>query len=136
MNSVNAQQKFQMNMRFFRKQKGWSQKQLADKLNVTRSVISKLETGLQQPSLEQLISLSNALDVSIDHLVGQGDSPSLLTEVLEPYRTEKHLEEVIDYLIKHPELYHAIEQLAQKKQNQQQLTHYIASMIRELLKFI
>ncbi|KZN95226.1 MULTISPECIES: helix-turn-helix domain-containing protein [Aeribacillus] len=131
---MDAQQKFQMNMKFFRKEKGWTQKQLAEKLNMTRSVISKLETGVQQPSLEQLVSISEALEISIDHLVGQGGTPSMLAEVLEPYRSEKHLEEVIDFLIKHPNLYDAIKKLAKTNHNQQQLSQYVATMIHELLK--
>lgn len=58
----------------------------------------------------------------------------MLAEVLEPYRSEKHLEEVIDFLIKHPNLYDAIKKLAKTNHNQQQLSQYVATMIHELLK--
>jgi transcriptional regulator with XRE-family HTH domain len=132
--SVDELKKFQANVRFFRIKKGLSQSQLAEKLNVTRPVISKLETGKQQPSLEQLIQISEVLEVSIDHLLGRGEKPQLLTDVLEPYYTEKHLEEVVDYLMKHPDLYHAIEELAKSDDKGKKYERYIVKMIKELLK--
>ncbi|WP_191566659.1 helix-turn-helix domain-containing protein [Metabacillus idriensis] len=40
-------------------------------MNVSRPVITRLETGEQAPELSYLISLSNAFNVSIDHLLGR-----------------------------------------------------------------
>lgn len=132
--SVDELTKFQQNVRFFRKEKGWSQGELAEKLNVTRAVISKLETGMQPPSVEMLIQLSTVLEVSIDHLLGRGEMPNLLTEVFAPYRTEKHLQEVVDYIIKHSELYDALEQLAQRKGTNKKLVRFVSEMIKEAIK--
>ena len=52
-----------------RKNKGFSQEQLADKINVTRQTISNWELGETYPNPEQLKLLSKLLDISIDDLI-------------------------------------------------------------------
>ncbi len=58
------------NIYTLRKEKGFSQENLAEKVNVTRQTISNWELGETSPNPEQLILLSGALDISIDELVG------------------------------------------------------------------
>ncbi|MBD5444967.1 MAG: helix-turn-helix transcriptional regulator [Lachnospiraceae bacterium] len=58
------------NIYTLRKEKGYSQENLAEKVNVTRQTISNWELGETFPNPEQLILLSGALDKSIDELVG------------------------------------------------------------------
>ena len=58
------------NIYTLRKGKGFSQENLAEKVNVTRQTISNWELGETFPNPEQLILLSGALDKSIDELVG------------------------------------------------------------------
>lgn len=58
------------NINALRKEKGFSQENLAEKVNVTRQTISNWELGETSPNPEQLILLSKALDKSIDELVG------------------------------------------------------------------
>ena len=53
-----------------RKQKGLSQEQLAETLDVSRQAISKWENGTAMPETETLIALSRYFGVSIDALVG------------------------------------------------------------------
>ena len=48
-----------------RKEKGLTQKQLADALNVTDKAVSKWERGLSFPDISMLEPLSELLDVSI-----------------------------------------------------------------------
>lgn len=60
------------NIYTLRKEKGFSQEKLAEKVNVTRQTISNWELGETSPNPEQLILLSGALDKSIDELVGNG----------------------------------------------------------------
>lgn len=50
---------------------GYSQKQVADKVNVSPSIISAYETGERTPSAEVLFSLSNIYNCSIDYLLGK-----------------------------------------------------------------
>lgn len=54
-----------------RKEKGWTQQQLADAIGVKRSVISKYESGAVDPPTSQLQAISDALGVSVGLLLGQ-----------------------------------------------------------------
>jgi len=53
----------------YRTKNNLSQEQLAHALNISRQSISKWETGENLPSIDNLISLSGLLDISLDELV-------------------------------------------------------------------
>ena len=61
---------FHENLKTLRKEKGFSQEQLAFRLNVVRQTISKWEKGLSVPDAELLIRLADVLDVSVSDLLG------------------------------------------------------------------
>ena len=61
---------FHENLKVLRKEKGFSQEQLAFRLNVVRQTISKWEKGLSVPDAELLIRLADVLDVSVSDLLG------------------------------------------------------------------
>ena len=46
----------------YRIDKSLTQKQLADKLNISQSMVSKLESGEYNPTIEQLWKISKGLD--------------------------------------------------------------------------
>ena len=52
-----------------RKDKGWSQEELAEKLFVSRQSVSKWENGQNYPSIEIIIKLSDFFGVTIDELL-------------------------------------------------------------------
>ena len=52
-----------------RKQKGFSQEELANRLNVSRQTISKWEVGESSPDMEKLVAISELFDISLDELV-------------------------------------------------------------------
>ena len=52
-----------------RKSKGWSQEDLAEKLNVSRQAISRWENGTALPDAVNLRQLSHLYDVSSDYLL-------------------------------------------------------------------
>lgn len=58
------------NIQKYRKQKGWSQEELAVRLNVVRQTISKWERGTSVPDADMLIQLSDLLGVSVSMLLG------------------------------------------------------------------
>lgn len=61
-----------------RKQKGFSQEELANRLNVSRQTISKWEVGDSTPDMEKLIAISDLFEVSLDKLVmGKEEEPQL-----------------------------------------------------------
>lgn len=56
-----------------RKIKGFSQEQLANKLDATKTFVSDLERERRTTTLEKLYELSVVLDVSSDYLLGLSD---------------------------------------------------------------
>ena len=58
-------QKFGTFISTLRKEKGWTQRDLAEYLNVTDKAVSKWERGLGFPDIKTIEPLSDALDVSI-----------------------------------------------------------------------
>lgn len=52
-----------------RKKNGWSQEELAEKMNVSRQAVSKWEAAQTIPDLEKLMKLSSLFGVTIDYLV-------------------------------------------------------------------
>ncbi|MBR1702989.1 MAG: helix-turn-helix transcriptional regulator [Lachnospiraceae bacterium] len=59
-----------MKLKELRLERGLSQKQIADYLEVTPNIYSRYETGARQPSIETLIKLSAFFGKSIDFIVG------------------------------------------------------------------
>ena len=59
-----------------RKQKGFSQEELANRLNVSRQTISKWEVGESTPDMEKLVAISDLFEMSLDELV-KGEEPKL-----------------------------------------------------------
>lgn len=49
--------------------KGLSQSQLAEMLHVSASTIGMYEQGRRTPSIDMLVELSRAFDVSLDYLI-------------------------------------------------------------------
>ena len=61
---------FAEHLMLLRKQRGWSQEELGNQINVTRQTVSKWELGQSTPELEKLIELAKLFGMSIDRLVG------------------------------------------------------------------
>ncbi len=53
----------------FRRERGFSQEQLAEKIGVSRQAISKWESGTSTPELEKLLALSECFHITLDELV-------------------------------------------------------------------
>jgi putative transcriptional regulator len=61
---------FSENLKTLRKQKGFSQEELAARLHVVRQTISKWEKNLSVPDADTLIRLAEILEVSVSELLG------------------------------------------------------------------
>lgn len=75
------------NLKALRKNKGYSQEELASRLNVVRQTISKWEKGLSVPDADLLQRLAEALEVSVGDLLGaqipeSSENADLLVEQL------------------------------------------------------
>ncbi|MDE6292776.1 MAG: helix-turn-helix domain-containing protein, partial [Bacilli bacterium] len=60
---------FGENLQTLRKQKNYSQEDLADRLQVSRQAVSKWESGTGYPEIEKLISICDLFDCSMDELI-------------------------------------------------------------------
>lgn len=57
------------NIKFYRKQLGLTQQQLAEKLNGKKSLICNYETGYSTPDIYVLCELAKIFDITLDELV-------------------------------------------------------------------
>jgi transcriptional regulator with XRE-family HTH domain len=55
-----------------RKDKGWSQTDLARESSISREILGKYERGEAVPSIDFAKRIADALGVSLDYLVGEG----------------------------------------------------------------
>ncbi len=60
---------FADNLRQIRKEKGLSQEEFAEIMNVSRQAVSKWEQGDGYPEVEKLLLLSNKLNISLDSIM-------------------------------------------------------------------
>ena len=61
---------FSDNLKILRKSKGFTQEELAIKVNVVRQTVSKWEKGLSVPDAVTLQKIAEVLDVSVNELLG------------------------------------------------------------------
>ena len=59
-----------------RKEKGLTQAQLAEAINICRQSISDWERGVSKPTQDNLLLLSELYGVSVDYLLGKDVSPA------------------------------------------------------------
>ena len=59
------------NIKTLRKQKGYSQEMVAEKLNVVRQTVSKWEKGYSVPDADMLERLAELFEVSVGELLGK-----------------------------------------------------------------
>lgn len=52
-----------------RRERGFTQEQMADKADLSLSFYGHIERGTRIPSVETLVAIANALDVSTDYLL-------------------------------------------------------------------
>lgn len=75
-----------------RREKGYSQEQLADLLKVSRQSVSKWEAGQSMPELNKLIVMTDLFGITLDYLVkdemeqGQGLQPGTKEEPVVQYK--------------------------------------------------
>lgn len=68
-------------LKALRVQYGYSQKQVAEKIGVSPSIVSGYETGERTPSTEILLSLSYLYNVSTDYLLGKQTAASAMLDI-------------------------------------------------------
>lgn len=92
-----------------RKSKGFSQEELAIKLNVVRQTISKWEQGLSVPDAEMLISISELFETPVNTLLGENISEKEVNDL-------KAISEKLEIINL---------QLSQRKKEKQKIIHWL-----------
>lgn len=65
-----------------RKKRGWSQEELAERVDVTRQSVSKWEGGLSVPDLDKIVQLARLFGVSCDYLLCGESEPATENNIL------------------------------------------------------
>lgn len=60
-------------IKILREENGWTQNFLAEKMDISRQVLSNYENEINQPSPDMLIKFANIFQCSIDYLLGRED---------------------------------------------------------------
>ena len=84
---------FHEKLKYLRKKNLMSQEELAEKIHVSRQIITKWEKGIVLPSIEYLISLSDLFGITIDSLVKDDDCQSIES-------SHKSKDELLSFLVK------------------------------------
>lgn len=63
-----------------RKKNGWSQEELANRLEISRQSVSKWESAMSIPDLDKILKLSEIFGVSTDYLLKDDIEPESMTE--------------------------------------------------------
>lgn len=72
---------FANRLRELRLQNKLTQKEVADKIMVSRTTIGKYETSVAYPDFEKLVALSNLYNCSTDYLLCISDNPKRYSEI-------------------------------------------------------
>ena len=66
-----------------RKEKSWSQGELAQQLGASREIIGKYERNENLPSIEMVAKMAKAFGVTVDYLIGEGENASYDKQTVE-----------------------------------------------------
>lgn len=67
-------------IREVRKSRGMSQDELAELANLNRVTVTKYEAGRVEPGAQALVRIADALDVSVDELLGRTEPSATMKE--------------------------------------------------------
>ncbi len=83
-----------------RREKGFSQENLADMLNVSRQSVSKWEAGMAMPEIDKLVSIADIFKVSVDSLLREDAeaAPAANASVPVDSAVVEELQEIKHYL--------------------------------------
>jgi transcriptional regulator with XRE-family HTH domain len=81
---------FGKRLKNLRESKGWTQENLAEKMNISSNYLSSIERGKENPTFDMLIKFSDALEVEMWELFdfGHEAGPKELREMLGKFAME------------------------------------------------
>lgn len=66
-----------MRLKQIRLERGYTQKNVADYLQISSNVYSRYELEKRQPTIDSLIRIAKFFDVSVDYMLGISDIPNI-----------------------------------------------------------
>ncbi|EJG87679.1 helix-turn-helix domain-containing protein [Streptococcus infantis] len=91
---------FAEKLKSIRKQVGMSQELLAEKIGVSRQAVTKWETGAGIPDIDNMVSISNLFNISIDELICNKGTTLKTSEYLFESITEYDIDKIKSYDMK------------------------------------
>jgi transcriptional regulator with XRE-family HTH domain len=67
-------------LKYLRRTRGWTQEDVAQKLNIPRSTVGRHESNRGAPREDLLIKYANLFNTSLDYLLGMTDDPTSLKD--------------------------------------------------------
>ncbi|AWX20909.1 MULTISPECIES: helix-turn-helix domain-containing protein [Bacillus] len=93
-----------------RERKGWSQRELARRVDLNYAVMNRIEKGTRPITDSEIIKLAEVLDVTTDYLLKGNSNDSQIDELLNDPETliagrdgkitKEQAKELLDYLLK------------------------------------
>ena len=95
---------FCKNLKKIRLEKGYSQKDFAEKLGVAKSTYCMYENGYREPNVDTIKKIADLLGVSIDDLFGIDNSPAVskaeFSDLVQKYRVlDADGKETVDFIL-------------------------------------
>lgn len=134
---------FCKNLKKIRLEKGYSQKDFAEKLGVAKSTYCMYENGYREPNVDTIKRIADLLGVSVDDLFGIDNSPAVskaeFSDLVQKYRVldadgketvdfilnKEYKRCAVDYLIRTKDgIEHTVEE-TQKRQSADRVSAYV-----------
>ena len=102
---IDYQKCFIENMKFYRKQKGLSQAQLAEACDVSNGTIGNIECGATKPSFDLIIQIADILEIKPESLFYTSENPDLSLKISNKLskeqlkRVKETFSNALDYVI-------------------------------------
>ncbi len=87
-------------LRKLRQDAGLTQKQLADRLGISKSTVSFYEQSIRSPSSDVLLRIARVFHISTDYLLGETEKTQFIDISDLPAEDVKYLNYTIDFLRK------------------------------------
>ena len=91
--------KFNEILKNLREDRGYTQRELAKVLNVTKSSICHYEQEISMPSIDVLIGMAKVFDVTLDYLLGRTEFNLPDTRLKKAFGNRKSVGELLEMLI-------------------------------------
>lgn len=108
-----------------RKQRGWSQEELAQQLSVSRQSVSKWESGASVPDLDKILKMSEIFDVSTDTLLKEEMDLNTRNAAFEDVQSEQMKIDTFD-MVNFANDQNGGQQFEEEAQSEEIQAHYVS----------